>query len=67
MTRATAEKKFDCVQFMREARGRIDAVTAGMTDDERLEWYRSREYADPWLATMAERMRGQTGASRENP
>ena len=53
MNRAATEKSFDCVKFMREARGRIDAATAGMSDVERLEWYKSREYTDPWLAGMS--------------
>ena len=67
MNRAATEKSFDCVKFMREARARIDAATAGMTDEECLEWYRSREYTDPWLAKMAKRMRDQNSASRKKP
>ena len=67
MTKAAAAKSFDCVKFMREARARIDAATAGMTDAERLEWYKSREYTDPWLAKMAKRMRGQNSESRTKP
>ena len=59
MTKASAESQFDCVGFMREARARIDAATSGMTDQERLNWYRSREYADPWFAKMSRRMRGR--------
>ena len=61
----TSEKNFDCVKFMREARGRIDAATAGMTDEERLHWYKSREYTDPRLAKMAGRMPSQNSASSE--
>ena len=61
------EKEFDCVQFMRDARARIDAETAGMTDEERLEWYRSREYTDPWLAQMAQRIRDQSSGSKAKP
>ena len=30
--RTAAGKEFDCVEFMREARKRIDAATAGMTE-----------------------------------
>ena len=67
MNRAATEKSFDCVKFMREARARIDAATAGMSDVERLEWYKSREYTDPWLAKMAKRMRCQNSASRKKP
>ena len=50
---------------MREARGRIDAATTGMTDEERLEWYKCREYTDPWLAKMARRMSGQDSTYSE--
>lgn len=62
-----ATSKFDCVQFMRKARARMDAETEGVSDEGRLAWYRSRKYADPWLAEMSRRMRGQVGALSQKP
>ncbi len=41
-----SRNKSDCNRFMLEARGRIDAATAGMTDEERLAWYSSRKYTE---------------------
>ena len=56
------KKKFDCVKFMREARARIDAETAHMTPDERVEWFNSKRYDDPVLEEMAARLRQSTQA-----
>ncbi len=51
------KKKFDCVEFMRQARARITAETADMTADERIEWFNSRRYSDPVLEAMAAQIR----------
>ena len=51
------KKKFDCVEFMRQARARITAETADMTADERIEWFNSKRYSDPVLEAMAARIR----------
>ncbi|MDE2999950.1 MAG: hypothetical protein OXU79_12810 [Gemmatimonadota bacterium] len=53
-------KKFDCVEFMRQARARITAETANMTAEERVEWFNSRRYSDPVLEAMAARIRKST-------
>ena len=50
-------KGFDCVQFMREARARIDAETEGMTNEEFRNWLDSRPYEDPRLQEMADQTR----------
>lgn len=50
---------FDCVQFMRDARARINAETEGMTSQELLNWLDSRQYEDTWLQKMAERARAR--------
>ena len=50
---------FDCVQFMRDARARIDSETEGMTNEEFRNWLDSKQYEDPWLREMAERARAQ--------
>ena len=51
------KKKFDSVEFMRQARARITAETEDMTADERIEWFNSRRYSDPVLEAMAARIR----------
>ncbi len=61
MTDDTRKKeKFDCVDFMRKARARITAETAGMTAEETVEWFNSRRYSDPVLEAMAARIRKST-------
>ena len=55
-----AKEKFDCVKFMREARGRITDETADMTIEERIEWFNSKRYSDPVLEELAARMRQST-------
>ncbi len=61
MTEATrAERKFDCVRFMRDARARIAAETADMTIEEQVEWFNSRRYSDPMLEALAARIRKST-------
>ncbi len=54
------KKKFDCVEFMRKARARITAETAGMTAEETVEWFNSKRYSDPVLEAMAARIRKST-------
>ena len=51
------KKKFDCVEFMRQARARITAETADMTAEETVEWFNSRRYSDPVLEAIAARIR----------
>ena len=54
------KKKFDSVEFMRQARARITAETAGMTTEETVEWFNSKRYTDPVLEAMAARIRKST-------
>ena len=58
------KKKFDCVEFMRQARARITAEIADMTAEETVEWFNSRRYSDPVLEAMAARTRKST---QDNP
>ena len=51
------KKKFDCVEFMRQARARITAETADMTAEEQVAWFNSKRYSDPVLEAMAARIR----------
>ncbi|MDE2999953.1 MAG: hypothetical protein OXU79_12825 [Gemmatimonadota bacterium] len=61
MTDDTQKKKnFDCVEFMRRARARITAEIAGMTAEETVEWFNSKQYSDPVLEAMAARIRKST-------
>lgn len=63
MTKASrTNKTFDCVKFMREARARITAETADMNIEERIEWFNSKQYADPELEELAARIRKSTQA-----
>ncbi len=48
MDRKLAEKQFDCVQFMRKARERLSVEIAGMSPDEVMQRFNSRQYAYPW-------------------
>lgn len=50
-------KGFDCVQFMRDARARLDAQTQGMAIAEEQKWRKARRLEDPWLRKILERDR----------
>ena len=58
-----AEKRFDCVEYMRRERDRISAEIATMDHRELVRWLRSFRYSDPALQRLADRLR--TG-EREN-
>ena len=52
-----AEKRFDCVEYMRRERDRISAKIATMDHRELVRWLRSFRYADPTLQRLADRSR----------
>ena len=54
-----AEKRFDCVKYMRRERDRISAEIATMDHRELVLWLRSFRYSDPALQRLADRL--QTG------
>ena len=49
--------KFDCVAFMREARGHISDKMATMSREEFRHWLRSYRYSDPVLQRLADEAR----------
>ena len=52
-----AEKRFDCVEYMRRERDRISAEIATMDHRELVQWLRSFRYPDPALQRLADRLR----------
>lgn len=59
-----AEKKFDAVAMMREARDKISAEIAGMTLEEELKWLGAQEVDDPFLKRLRDRASQQADAAR---
>jgi hypothetical protein len=63
-----SSKTFDCVQSMRQARGKLSAEIEGMTYDAMVRWLRSRRYTDPVLQRLADKAAQQwhapAGAAR---
>ena len=63
-----AEKRFDCVEYMRRERDRISAKIATMDHRELVRWLRSFRYADPTLQRLADRLRtGERDAGERKP
>ena len=57
MTDETAGKRFDYIRFVREVRARIAEETAGMSNTERIPYFRSYRYEDPVLERLAAPLR----------
>ena len=53
-------KAFDCVKWTRRIRDQIHEETAGMSREERREWY-SRRPTDPVLARLFDRRKAPEG------
>ena len=53
-------KAFDCVKWTRQIRDQIHEETAGMSHEERREWY-SRRPTDPVLARLFDRRKAPAG------
>ena len=66
MNKDEANKNFDCVKFMREARDRISAEIADMSSGEVVNWFNSRQYAYPWSTETGERVRKSIGNPPED-
>ena len=63
-----AEKRFDCVEYMRRERDRISADIATMDHRELVRWLRSFRYSDPALQRLADRLRtGERDAGERKP
>lgn len=57
MKNETATERFDCIRFVREVRARIAEETAGMSNKERIQYFRSYRYEDPVLERLAAPLR----------
>lgn len=57
MTDETTIERFDCIRFVREVRARIAEETAGMSNKERIQYFRSYRYEDPVLKRLAAPLR----------
>ena len=57
MTDEAAGERFDCNRFVREVRARIAEETAGMSNKERIQYYRTYRYDDPVLERLAAPLR----------
>ena len=57
MRNETATERFDCIRFVREVRARIAEETAGMSNKERIQYFRSYRYEDPVLERLAAPLR----------
>ena len=62
----TREKGFDCVKTTREIRDRLSVELAGMTPEERVRWLNSRDFSDPLLCRLVNRLRPQEGRDGES-
>ncbi|NUL83176.1 MAG: hypothetical protein HUU60_10700 [Armatimonadetes bacterium] len=49
------KKKFDCVEFMRQARDEISKAMEGMTREQQIAWLRAQPITDPYLRRLMER------------
>ena len=56
----TREKKgFDCVKTTREIRDRLSVKLAEMSPEERVQWLNNRDFSDPLLRRLVDRLRPQ--------
>ena len=63
----TREKKeFDCVKTTREIRDRLSVELAGMSLEDRIQWLNSRDFSDPLLRRLVNRLRPQEGRDGES-
>jgi len=58
-----AEKSFDAVAMMREARDKISAEIEGMTLEEELKWLASQDLQDPFLERLRDSAAQQAAAA----
>ena len=52
-SKANKKKGFDCVAYTRQQRDRIDREIAGLSYEERIQWFLSKRYSDPTLERLA--------------
>ena len=64
---ATREKRgFDCVKTTRQIRDRLSIELAGMSPEDRIQWLNSRDFSDPLLRRLVNRLRPQEGRDGES-
>ena len=66
MTTTRDKKGFDCVKTTREIRDRLSVELAGMSPEERVRWLNSRDFSDPHLRRLVNRLRPQEGRDDES-
>lgn len=66
MTTTRDKKGFDCVKTTREIRDRLSVELAGMSPEERVRWLNNRDFSDPLLRRLVNRLRPQEGRDGES-
>ena len=66
MTTTRDKKGFDCVKTTREIRDRLSVELAAMSPEERVRWLNSRDFSDPLLRRLVNRLRPQEGLDGES-
>ena len=66
MTTTREKKGFDCVKTTREIRDRLSVELAGMSPEDRVQWLNSRDFSDPLLRRLVNRLRPQEGRDGES-
>ena len=65
--KTTRDKKgFDCVKTTREIRDRLSVELAAMSPEERVRWLNSRDFSDPLLRRLVNRLRPPEGRDGES-
>ena len=57
---------FDCVKTTREIRDRVSVELAGMSPEDRVQWLNSRDFSDPLLRRIVNRLRPREGRGGES-
>ena len=66
MTTKRDKKGFDCVKTTREIRDLLSVELAGMSSEERVRWLNNRDFSDPLLRRLVNRLRPQEGRHGES-
>ena len=66
MTTTRETKGFDCVKTTREIRDRLSVELAGMSPEDRVQWLNSRDFSDPLLRRLVNRVRPQESRDGES-
>ena len=66
MTTTREKQGFDCVKTTREIRDRLGVELAGMSPEDRVQWLNSRDFSDPLLRRLVNRVRPQESRDGES-